>query len=136
MSEFLTELDARLLDDDRIWLILAPLIYRSGMLGKITVPAGFQTDFASVPRVPIFYRLYGDRAHRESVIHDYLYRIDSKPCAGFDIANLVFLEAMVCRGKPRLTRCGMYRGVCLGGKARYHELFVGDSLCPVRPITT
>lgn len=128
MSEFITELDARLHDDDRIWSILSPLIYCSNILGIIRVPAGFETDFASVPRVPIVFRLYGDRAHRESVIHDYLYRIDSTPEASFDIANLVFLEAMTCRGKSHFIRCGMYKGVCLGGKRHYHKLHVGDSL--------
>ena len=99
MSKFLTELDARLKDDDRIWLLDSPLVYESDILGLITVPAGFETDFASVPRVPIAYTLFGDRAHRESVVHDYLYRIDAVPPATYDQANDVFLEAMECRGK-------------------------------------
>jgi hypothetical protein len=90
MSKFLTELDARLKDDDKVWVIGRSLVYESDLLGKIIVPVDFETDFASVPRVPIAYELFGDRAHRESVIHDYLYRIDSKPPASFSQANDVY----------------------------------------------
>ena len=128
MSKFLTELDARLKDDDRIWILGSPLIYESDILGRIEVPAGFNTDFASVPRLPIVYMLYGDRAHRESVVHDWLYRIDSIPPATYDQANDVFLEAMECRGKRWLVRKFMYWGVCVGGFTSYHKRFVGDKL--------
>lgn len=128
MSEFLSNLDARLKDDDTIWVLDAPLIYRSDLLGLIEVPAGFETDFASVPRVPIAYMLFGDRAHREAVIHDYLYRIDAKPAATFDQANDVFLEAMEVRGKSWFVRRMMYLGVCCGGRGSYHQKRVGDKL--------
>ena len=128
MSEFLTELDAKLKDDDKIWVIDSPLIYQSDILGKIEVPAGFETDFASVPRIPLFYTLFGDRAHRESVVHDYLYRSDSKPWASCQMANDVFLEAMKCRGKSWAIRYPMYWGVCLGGNLSYHVRKVGDKL--------
>ena len=76
MSKFLTELDVRLIDGDRIWMLSGPLVYQSDILGKIEIPAGFQTDFASVPRIPFVFESFGDRAHRESVVHDYLYCID------------------------------------------------------------
>ena len=128
MSEFITELDVRLKDDDRIWVIYSPLLYMSDVLGRIEVPAGFETDFASVPRIPIVYMLWGDRAHREAVLHDYLYRIDSIPCVEFNAANDAFLEAMICRGKSVFVRYAMYRGVCLGGRSSYHKLRVGDKL--------
>ena len=128
MSKFLTELDCRLKDDDKIWILLSPLIYESDILGRIEVPAVFETDFASVPRVPVIYLLYGDRAHRESVIHDYLYCIDSIPQATFDQANRVFLEAMIVRGKPEYIHNGMYDGVCIGGMPSYHKRMVGDKL--------
>ena len=128
MAKFLTELDARLKDNDRIWILGSPLIYESDILGRIEVPAGFNTDFASVPRLPIVYMLYGDRAHRESVVHDYLYRIDAVPPATYDQANDVFLEAMECRGKSWFVRKMMYWGVCAGGFTSYHKKNVGDKL--------
>lgn len=124
MAQFMTELDARLLDDDRIWVLDSPLVYVSNIVGLVAVPAGFQTDFASVPRIPIVYSLFGDRAHRESVVHDFLYRIDSKPQATFKEANKAFLEAMECRGKSWFVRRAMYAGVCVGGRRSYHKRLV------------
>lgn len=129
MAKFLTELDARLKDDDSTWEIGIPLVYESDIIGQIIVPEGFQTDFASVPRVPIAYTLFGNRAHRESVLHDYLYRIDSLPQATYSQANDVFLEAMKVRGKGYFVRYAMYWGVCLGGFTAYHKQKVGDKLC-------
>jgi len=128
MSEFLSDLDARLKDDDTVWVLDSPLVYQSDILGLIEVPAGFETDFASVPRVPIAYMLFGDRAHREAVLHDYLYRIDAKPLATFDQANDVFLEAMEVRGKGLFVRKMMYWGVCCGGRGSYHQRRVRDRL--------
>lgn len=130
MSQFHTELDAKLLNDDTIWVLNFPLVYDSDVLNcQITVPVGFQTDFASVPRLPIVYTAFGDRAHREAVLHDYLYRKDSLPIVSESLANKVFLEAMTLREKPWYVRWCMYWGVCLGGWTAYHKLCVGDKLC-------
>lgn len=128
MSKFLTELDAKLIKDDLIWKLDSPLEYESDLLGLIEVPEGFETDLASVPRVPIVYMLWGGKAHREGVIHDYLYRIDSVPLASFSQANEVFFEAMQTREKPFYVRYPMWWGVCIGGGSSYHKKFVGDEL--------
>ena len=128
MAKFLTELNARLKDDDRIWIIDSRLVYESDLVGTVIVPEGFQTDFASVPRVPLFYALFGDRAHRESVIHDYLYRSDSFPSLSRSQADNVFLEAMKCRGKGFFVRYAMWTGVRAGGWTAYHKRNVGDRL--------
>lgn len=129
MAKFLTELlDARLKDDDCIWVLDSPLIYESDIVGKIVVPAGFETDFASVPRIPIFYFLFGNRAHREAVLHDYLYRINSVPQATYSQANDVFFEAMKLRGKAFYVRYPMWWGVCLGGWTAWHKRNVEDKL--------
>jgi Protein of unknown function (DUF1353) len=128
MSKFLTELDADLREDsDEIWVVKSPLVYQSDVLqATFTVPAGFQTDFASVPRLPFIYMAFGDRAHREAVLHDYLYRSDSIPVVTFDQANKVFYEAMVVRGKSFIVRHCMYWGVCLGGRPSFHVRKVDD----------
>jgi hypothetical protein len=129
MPRFLTELDAGLkVNSDTVWLIDKPLIYESGIVGLIEVPAGFETDFASVPRVPLFYTLFGDRAHREAVLHDYLFRKDSSPQASFMEANRIFLEAMEERGKSFFVRYGMFMGVCMGGYFSYHKKNVNDKI--------
>lgn len=144
MSKFITELDVRLRDDcDSIFVLNTPLVYVSALLKcTIKVPheyvtdinkgasyiQNFETDFASVPRIPFIYDAWGDRAHREAVIHDYLFRKDSIPVVSFMMANRVFLEAMECRGKPFYIRYPMFYGVCIGAYPSYHKRFVGDKL--------
>ena len=143
-SGFLTALHVNLKEgNDCIWIVDEPLKYYSELLGCLIIippwfetkepdPAGepsfFETDFASVPRVPIFYEAWGDRAHRESVLHDYLYRIDSKPVCTYSQANSVFLEAMKSTGKSWWIRWGMYMGVVAGGWTAYHKKRVKDKL--------
>lgn len=129
MSEFLTELNVRLKNnDEKVWILTVPLVYNSDLMGKIEVPAGFETDLASIPRLPIIYALWGDRAHREAVIHDYLYRVDSSPIVSFSMANKVFLEAMKIRNKSWFIRWPMFLGVKFGGHSSYHKKKVGEVL--------
>jgi len=128
MAKFLTELDARLIKDDKVWKVLSPLIYESDILGLITVPAGFETDLSSVPRVPFIYMMWGSKAHREGVIHDYLFRSDSVPPASYSQANGVFFEAMAVRKKPVYVRYPMWWGVVIGGWTAYHKRKVGDQI--------
>lgn len=129
MSRFLTELEVELINDDTIWRLKCPLMYQSDLLNcTLVVPAGFETDFASVPRVPIAYTLFGDRAHREAVIHDYLFRSDSIPAVSFMDANIVFLEAMTLRGKSPFVRYSMFLGVCLGSIFCFHKKKVKDNI--------
>ena len=129
MSEFITELSSSLYqDNDRIWILDKQLIYKSDLVGKVVVPVRFITDFASVPRFPIIYSLWGARAHREAVIHDYLFRSNSRPEVSFSTANKVFLEAMKCRGKPAYIRYPMYWGVCIGSFGCFHKRKVMDTL--------
>lgn len=128
MAEFQTELEVSLLDEDCVWELDAPLVYCSDIMGTIVVPKGFRTDFASVPRLPIAYLLYGDKAHRESVVHDYLYCINSVPEVSFETANSVFREAMVARKKPFYVYWPMYWAVCFGGLSAYHKRRVEDRI--------
>jgi hypothetical protein len=126
---FITDLVIELVDDDKIWVLHEPLSYYSALIDQIiTAKAGFYTDLASVPRVPVLYLKWGNRAHREAVIHDLTYCIDCIPNVSFDMANLIFQEAMISRGKPTDIVEGMYHGVCLGGKSSYHKRYVDDNL--------
>jgi len=105
--------------EEGIWCLVLPLIYDSGILDKtITVPEGFCTDFASVPRVPFVFEAFGDRAHRESVIHDFLYQT---AMVERSVADRVFLEAMKVRGKKPWIRWCMFLGVRLGGWKAWND---------------
>jgi Protein of unknown function (DUF1353) len=118
-ARFYTPLDLRHVNDGTATL-LARLLYYSAVLGRvIEVPEGFWTDFASVPRLPIVFLLFGGRAQSEAVLHDYLYRIGSGATQAE--ADRVFLEAMTVEHKPRWIRYTMYWGVRLNGMWAFHR---------------
>lgn len=105
---------------DGIWTLHTELSYASDLMGQtITVPAGFQTDFASVPR--FFWRLFPPTGNYcpAAVIHDWLYRmtdVDRKLC------DDVFLEGMAVLGVNWITRYTIYRAVRIfGGVARQNR---------------
>ncbi len=122
MSEFITKLDVELVDDlsnegRGSWRLASPLTYSSDVSGlTITVPVGFITDFASVPRAPIAFWLTGDTAHEPAVIHDYLYATGLLPRA---LADSVLLEAMAVEGVPSWRRYAMYYAVRAFGDAHF-----------------
>ncbi len=100
MAAFLTPLRVEWVDP-RTWRLLEALVYESDRLGRaITVPGGFCTDFASVPRLPLAYLVAGGRATRAAVVHDYLYQTHEEPR---DVADDVFEEA-ACLGRARCDR--------------------------------
>ena len=79
---------------------------------SIRVPAGFITDWASVPRV--FWRLFPPWGpwSPAALVHDWLYF--EQPVSRKE-ADLVFLDIMRRIGVPFLTRRMMYWGVRVGG---------------------
>ena len=80
---------------------------------EITVPAGFETNFASVPR--LLWRVLppiGDY-WRSAILHDYLYSQDCT-CSRF-LADSMFRDAMYADGVPLLQRVAMYYAVRLFG---------------------
>ena len=87
--------------------------------GCLTVPAGFESDGASVPR--FFWRLVfppGDqKALRAAFVHDWLYRTHP---AGWirEAADLLFLKLLLADGMPKLNAVLAWLGVRLfGGQA-------------------
>jgi hypothetical protein len=119
MSGFLTELclvDADGQDDGK-WILGAPLVYQSDVAKTtFTVPAGFKTDLASVPRLPVIYWLCGDTSSKAAVVHDYLYTTGAVPR---EVADAVLREASGVTGVPWWRRTLMYWGVRIGGASHY-----------------
>ena len=111
-AHFLTPIRAEKLTGKR-WKLTDRLVYYSALLdATICAPAGFVTDFASVPRLPIAYWLFGGKADSPAGIHDLLYRW---PFVSRIMADRVFNEAMRVEGKTIFTRWPMYAGVVVGG---------------------
>jgi hypothetical protein len=115
MSRFLSKCVLEVADDqdDGKWILMADLHYESdAAVRTITVPAGFQTDLASVPRLPFVYLLCGDCAREAAVVHDRLYTTHEVDRA---TADQVLFEASGVTGVALWRRCLMWAGVRLGG---------------------
>lgn len=118
MSHFITDLDVRKLTHDAsadrrgTWKLLQPLVYSSELAGMITVPAGFVTDFASVPRIPVAFLLAGDCGQEAAVIHDFLYTTHQVPR---ETADAVLREALLVGDEPAWRAWLMWAGVRVGG---------------------
>lgn len=92
------------------WSLLEPLIFDSKLIGRVEVPAGFTTDFSSVPRLPLAYLIAGDTAHASAVVHDLL--CARATCSReWQLAADVFYEAMLAEGVPGWRRSVMVRAV-------------------------
>lgn len=101
-----------------LWSFIAPLIYRCKFNDKIyTVPVGFRTDWASVPRVPFLYLLCGDTAHPAAGLHDYLYSAPHKTDRA--TADKILKEAAISTGVPKWRAWMLYLGVRIGGASHW-----------------
>lgn len=120
MSAFLTELkveNASALDDGN-WRLTAPLVYQSDVAGQtFTVPAGFVTNFASVPRAPLVYLLCGDTSSEAAAVHDFLYSAPHPVTRS--VADAVLKEASAVTGVARWRRVLMWAGVRVGGASHW-----------------
>lgn len=117
MSRFPGPLQAELLTDRKTWRLLAPFSYVDPDNGRVEVPAGFVTDFASVPRWPLTFALMGQYGHAAAVLHDWLYWTGS---LGRQAADRVFLNALRSSGIARWRSYLMFAGVRIGGASRYN----------------
>lgn len=91
------------------WVVFEPITYYTEKYGEtITVPKGFITDLASVPRV-IWWLIPNDGRHiiEGSVVHDWLYA-NAGEIPGWKYsrtqANFVLREAMREQGASRWER--------------------------------
>ena len=91
---------------ENTWRLLSPLVYAGS--DEITVPEGFETDFASVPKLFWWFcpPAAGNHA-KPAVLHDYLcVSSDDQPRT-----DKIFLEAMAANGVGWLKRHVMYLAV-------------------------
>lgn len=95
----------------RRYELLRPMIFEVEFPGgcvSVVVPAGFVTDFASVPR--FFWRLFPPDGpwSAAAVVHDWL--CGQAECSRF-LADAIFREAMRATGVPSWQRTLIYLAV-------------------------
>lgn len=113
-------------EDGDYWRLLHPLCYQ-GHTDRWVVPAGFRTDFASIPRwaQPLLSRT--GKHNRAAVLHDYLHRVavhlipsTTDPADAYDDlpmwlpridADRIFLRALRELKVPEWQARAMYAGV-------------------------
>lgn len=118
MSSFTETLIVSPLKNGKKWVIRKEFYYyiheEDGE--RVTVPVGFITDFASVPR--IFWAIlpkwgkYGNAA----IIHDFLYSTGIKSRKESD---KIFLDGMAVLNVPKWKRYAMYYAVRIFGAFNY-----------------
>lgn len=130
MGKFLSSLEAEQIQDDDstdegrgTWRLLAPLIYLADSGVTYSAPAGFVTDFASIPRIPIVFDIFGDRANLAASLHDWLYTADPitklHPCPDRLTADQLLREACLAQGVGKFIAYVLYLGVRLGGASHW-----------------
>ncbi|MHB8110503.1 MAG: DUF1353 domain-containing protein [Syntrophorhabdaceae bacterium] len=131
---FLTPIRAEKILFKDIWTLTHDFVYHHAPTEylqedfTVTIPAGFYTDWASVPRLPVIYRKYGNTGHEAALVHDYLYRKDSEPQVSKETADRTFYDALVEMGLSERHAACMYDGVVIGGASSYHAKAVKDIL--------
>lgn len=107
-------------DGRALFYLFQPFQYRVGFDGgglEVRVPAGFVTNFASVPRW-LWSVFPPDGPWRKAaVVHDYAYTRE----AGIPrfLADAIFRDCMHRAGVPALARLAIYYGVRLFGGWSY-----------------
>jgi len=113
-------LQVEIMPDGRSVRLLRPF----GDSGHV-VPAGFVSDFATIPR--IFWRLLPPwgRYSPAAVIHDWLYRVNGVTRKQADV---LFLRHMAALKTPWWQRMAIYYGVRAGGWVLWGRYRRADAL--------
>lgn len=116
MSSF-TKLVVEVIDGEMFSVSQDFSFYRESDVETIyTVPAGFKTNFASVPRLLQIFFKKKDVYSAASVLHDYLYtaKIVSK-----EDADMMLKEGMLVLGSSKVSAYLFWLAVHLFGKAAW-----------------
>ncbi len=101
----------------QLYRLTAEFIYVCILTGATyTVPAGFVTDFASIPQA--LSNIFGDIAQEPAVIHDYLY---STGIVAREIADKILKEACTVTEEKAWKIALIYAGVRVGGAGHFNS---------------
>lgn len=102
----------------RFWMLDKNMVWDIGNTEEsITVPAGFVTDYASIPQALWSFGLSPfDQYSRAAIIHDYLYwtQVCTKPQS-----DRLLLIAMKESNVGKFDEFAVYNGVVLGGQSSW-----------------
>ncbi len=107
----------------RVYTLVEPLTYHSDAFGKITAPAGLETDFASIPRgIWNYLNPEDDVIAFASVIHDAIYSLGGR--MGERVftraeADEVLREAMIASGARKTQAWVVHKAVRLFGGSHW-----------------
>lgn len=112
---FLTPLLLQADDDDLNFTLLAGFVAELSPGVLVTVPAGYETDLASVPRLLWWLFPPHGKYRRAAVVHDYIY---THLCHRFSRseADDAFRRGCLECGCSRLTARVLHAAVRLGGR--------------------
>ena len=133
MNPFTTPLATEWTNSGETWIVLGARTYVTSEGATITIPCGYKTDLASVPRFAWFWLAPQGRHQYAALLHDFLYdqhhlgitkvrRNPERPDLDLPLtkawADAKFLEAMKRSQIGVFTRTVMYWAVRLfGGRA-------------------
>lgn len=121
---YMSPLRVEMIDDNDNWQLIEPFAASvfvpevKDSYRIITVPAGFKTDFASVPRLPCVYLLMGNKAHKAAVLHDYLYSVGGSE-ADRVYADEVLKTAAILDGVEPAKAVAMWAAVRKFGESHW-----------------
>ena len=108
-SQFKTGLIVNVLDTESMFSLAQELIYHSERLGRdIIVPAGYETDFASIPWILQSIVQVNGKHRRAAVVHDYLCTHGKIEGVTQREADLIFQEAMTVLDVRLTQRTAMF----------------------------
>lgn len=107
----------------KLWILLDDMHYETPV-GQFTVPAGYLTDHASVPRaftsvVPPVKSAVAEA----SILHDWFYNRDSKDVPR-DFADLCIRELTLANGGSKALAYTTWAAVRAGGSTLYNKEFM------------
>ena len=93
-----------------MWILETPLVWLDPVYGALSVPAGFRTDLASIPRAVrnLPFLDPDGQSRRPATMHDWLYAERSK---GKDFADNFLRDSLIAEGASKATANAFYYGV-------------------------
>lgn len=108
--------------DDLKWRTVNPITFNIG-LKKITIPAGFETDLASVPKVLWSFCPPFGKYTSAAILHDFMYsKYCVDPIISREVADNIFLEVMEEHGISGKVRKAMYAAVRAAGVSHFEKV--------------